>query len=822
MKLWGTKMSKLVELTENDIKYLEELDLNLFKKSEMYFDYDLIMSMIEMTPAEIYDMEDGYNYRVISWFDDLLFTELEAFNGKDFVNELTGGKDTIKKRCPLNNKKSKEYEEYVTLKKVFAYSLKGIIEGKSDALDREYINGIMINDDAPREVKEFQEGLNKLTNGKSQEVGEYSDLIHLDDSVLMYERVWDDKEKPKIKDGTKLVDIIDVIILATHGEELDDYQKEIVNYLVSLFEADDLNNIIGRNISNSEENMVYLIFAAQALVDNHNGNNFSQEYKDILSKKKDVRNFLSEDILKDYKDSAVYETVRALDCMIINNIETVNVYDRFVRNTIYYDSRYSFLKGIDKESKEEVEKINNHYFDRIDFGKKVTYSTKKNDKLVTLGNRLTKEELAGDEEKIAKARETLLAEDKELADKKALADIVDKLIHKEDLSQEELDILEKNGINGKLSVEELKAKIAELVARIKELEDASLERNSKKETLLKASDVLEISGPKGKIKKTAKDLVGFLKDKVQMISDNKKTIIGRSLSGIAGGAVGSSLAFVLGPVGIVLVNAVVAPVITQAYAYANKLEADELSGEAVEIESIDKRSNKIVAKVNSFLRNSHFEKIRKLADFNMFAKLANSKNEKISKIFSNKTVLRNIAAGLTSALVAMDVVALSRVASHLMNKSNHGVSRPTNSGTSGNTNGTTGEGTTGDSNTVGSLDYADSNSIESVKIGDTIGTENKITVGYKTSYDAKLGVNPVKLNQDIMYDGSSVIKEAYYYQNGVMKKLAVEAKDLTQTIQDLGIDPSDVVVNLAKSSGEGRAWVTGEVAAKSLGLTLVP
>ena len=227
MKLWGIKMSKLVELTENDIKYLKELDLNLFKKSEMYFDYDLIMSMIEMTPAEIYDMEDGYNYRVISWFDDLLFTELEAFNGEDFVNELTGGKDTIKKRCPLNNKKSKEYEEYVTLKKVFAYSLKGIIEGKSDALDREYINGIMINDDAPSEVKEFQEGLNKLTNGKSQEVGEYSDLIHLDDAVVMYERVWDDKEKPKIKDGTKLVDIIDVIILATHGEVLDDYQKEI-------------------------------------------------------------------------------------------------------------------------------------------------------------------------------------------------------------------------------------------------------------------------------------------------------------------------------------------------------------------------------------------------------------------------------------------------------------------------------------------------------------------------------------------------------------------------------------------------------------------
>ena len=55
-----------------------------------------------------------------------------------------------------------------------------------------------------------------------------------------------------------------------------------------------------------------------------------------------------------------------------------------------------------------------------------------------------------------------------------------------------------------------------------------------------------------------------------------------------------------------------------------------------------------------------------------------------------------------------------------------------------------------------------------------------------------------------------------------MKKLAVNANNLTETIKTLDIKPEDVVVNLAKNSGEGRAWVTGEVAAKSLGLTLVP
>ena len=32
----------------------------------MYFDYDLIMANIEMPPKEINEMEDGYDYQVIS------------------------------------------------------------------------------------------------------------------------------------------------------------------------------------------------------------------------------------------------------------------------------------------------------------------------------------------------------------------------------------------------------------------------------------------------------------------------------------------------------------------------------------------------------------------------------------------------------------------------------------------------------------------------------------------------------------------------------------------------------------------------------------
>lgn len=562
--------------------------------------------------------------------------------------------------------------------------------------------------------------------------------------------------------------------------------------------------------------MASLIFAAQALLDKED---YSEDYRDVFSQKKEARNVLDEAILKDYKNSPVYNKVKTLDSMLVGNLETINIYDKLCSDVMYYSSRYAYLMRIDSESKEEVENTNNQFFIKKDFGKDITYSIKDGDEVVSFENRLTKEELASDNEKVEKARETLLAEDKELVDKKQLVDIAEKLAQKKDLSQEELELLAKNGIDGNLAAEELKNEISKLSDRIKELEDTALERTVNKEALLKADDILETGSIKKTAVKKSKELVDFVKTKAQGVWSNKKKILSRCLSGTIGGAIGGSLAFALGPVGIVLVNVAVVPIITQAYAYANKLEATELTGGTVEIENVDKRSNKIIAKVNSFLRKSHFEKIKKIADFNMFAKLANSKNETIAKIFSNKEVLRNIGVGLTSALVALDFMALTRATSHLGDKYKQNASQPSSSAPSSNS---TSGNISGGSNSVDRVDYGDPKPMESLKIGDTIGTENKITVGYKTSYDARLGINPVKLNQDVMYDGSSIIKEAYYYHNGVMEKLAVEAKDLTKTIQNMGIDPNDIVVNLAKNGGEGRAWVSGEVAAKSLGLTLVP
>ena len=422
--------------------------------------------------------------------------------------------------------------------------------------------------------------------------------------------------------------------------------------------------------------------------------------------------------------------------------------------------------------------------------------------------------MESDTKKVKEAQEALDNLDKELEERKELADTLDKLLHKQDLSEEELNLLDKYGINGDLTTNELETKISLVAARLNELENTKEERKEKQSALAKVSDILNLNNIKDKAIKKSKDLVNFVKNKVVSVDISKKQVLVNGALSILSSGVGANLALVLGPAGIVLVNAVVAPIATQAFAYANTLEESELKGETVEIESINKSSNKLVKKVNGFLRKSHLKKLRDLADFNIFAKLASSKNDKVSKIFSNKEVVKKIGLSLTAGLIGMDLMAFSRALNNMAVKANNKPNPGKNPGSA--SNGAI------DSNTVNKVNYADPKPAPDVKLGQTIGTENKITVGYKTSYDAKLGINPVKLNQNIMYDGNSIIKEAYYYQNGVMKKLAVNANNLTETIKTLDIKPEDVVVNLAKNSGEGRAWVTGEVAAKSLGLTLVP
>ena len=98
-------MSNLVEINEKDFNYLKELDLDILKKYSLYFDYDLIMNNISLTPIEITE-ENDYRGLVLTWFNDLLFNELEYFYDTDITGELTKNKDPYAKVCPLNDRES--------------------------------------------------------------------------------------------------------------------------------------------------------------------------------------------------------------------------------------------------------------------------------------------------------------------------------------------------------------------------------------------------------------------------------------------------------------------------------------------------------------------------------------------------------------------------------------------------------------------------------------------------------------------------------------------------------------------------------------------
>ena len=292
-----------------------------------------------------------------------------------------------------------------------------------------------------------------------------------------------------------------------------------------------------------------------------------------------------------------------------------------------------------------------------------------------------------------------------------------------------------------------------------------------------------------------------------------------------GGAIGANLAFVLGPVGIVATNAIGIFIITQARAYANILEEQELNGDEIEIESIEKPTNKVCNKVSSLLRKAHLDKISK---FNMFEKLSNTRFKAVNKFFGNKDVLRIIANTVTTGLIAMDLGALKNAISNKLaakNQQSNTVENPSKE--IGNTDPSAGntepsiDASTGTGSNLGDSNVHTDPEPISMKLGDNIGSDSQILNGYKTSYDAYNGVNSVRLNQDILNDGNTIIKNLFYNNNGKMVKLPInQGEDIADAISRWGIDPKDVVANLTNASGTGRAWASIGDVAKTLGRSL--
>ena len=814
----------IIKLSEEEYEYLKSINLNLTKEAGIYFDYDLIMANIDKTPREIIQMDDTIDRRVLSWFDKLFASNLQSFYGSNYASNFSGNKAPGNEKCPLNNKASQEYKDYISLKKIFALSLKTMADGKTKEMQQAFNNAGNICEIENEAAKEYTRSVKDLI-GEAYTKPE-ADYIDIDSRIETYKQVLNDRKKPKLKAGTIFNDIMDIVEKRLNNKEVTDDEAEIVDYIADAIGYDTIYDVLDPKSNCFVANYLDLMFVVRALVDSSAKKDYSKVYKQVLSLKKDLSQGVEEVMPKGYKDTEISKALLELDAYIIG-MNVSNIYQEYSQYIFNNSQEFGVLNNTKGLSKEEVSAKNKEYFDRKDHGKELIYHVGFGDDTYEYTPKLTENEVNADKKTISETRNKLEDDNAKQAITNDLISIIDKLIAKEALKDDERALLTSNGIAENLSEDELKAKKAELEGTYKELHDAAPARTNKIKALIKASDIIGYKRKAGK--KNDKGI-------------NKSTALEKWATKIAkvafpflGGAVGANLAFVLGPVGIVATNAIGLFIITQARAYANILEEQELSDDEIEIESIEKPTNKVCNKVSSLLRKAHLDKIAK---FNMFEKLSNTRFKAVNNFFGNKDVLRTIANTITTGLIAMDIGALKNaISKQIAARNQQSNTVDNNAKDTGKTD--TGAGDTGAGNTdadVGKTDTGldggtgaganDGNAFTdpepaSMKLGDSIGSDSQIINGYKTSYDAYNGVNSVHLNQDILNDGNTIIKNLFYNDNGKMVKLPINpGEDIADALARLGIDSKDVVANLTNASGKGRAWAHIDDVARTLGRSL--
>ena len=816
--------NKEIDFTVEEFNFLRSLNLNLTNQEKLYFDYDFIINNIDKTPNEILNMEDGLDKRTLLWFDDLFTLKLKTFYGESYSKHFMNNLKIEDEKCPLNDKDSNEYKEYINFKKVFATSMKMINERKIINLPKRQLR---LNDYILK-----INGVDEYTKINTDLIGEDykkvdKDFLDIEEKIGIYCYVKGDLNKPTLPEDITFTDIYDMMNASNNGEELSEDKNNIVNYINSCLGLSSLS--ASNNIANDKLKMFFII---RALIDNKMGVDYHEEYTAIFSCKNDIGQDIEKAYFGGYKTTPnIWDAAKELDSKI-REVEVSNKYQAFglnlFENTNFYRDYYDYHAYYDHEkiTPEELAKRNSRFFDRYDNGKKVEFKLglSSSTEMLSVTPILTDQDIEEDKQKIEEALDLLEQNPDECQRLSKIIEIINKKLSGNELTLDEQEYLNENGIDASLEDEELRNQKADLEKQRQDISITPEEIKTRKSALNKAGSLV---GYNRKLAKAEK-MKNKLKDKVKDLKNlaNLEILkkwakkLPKVVCPIIGGAVGYNLAFVLGPVGIVAANAIGAIIITQARAYANILEEQELGEEEIEIESIEKPSNKLCNKVSTLLRTAN---LKKLATFNMFEKLSNSKSEKIKNFFSNKEVLMTIANTVTAGLVTMDLAALGRAVSKLAKHQN--VAHNSNSSASSSSSTASSSANSSGSGSVtsgsGATDNATNTDISSFKVGDNIGTESKIINGYKNSYDAYNGVNGVHLNQSIINDGDTIIKNLYYNNNGKMIKLPIEhGQDIIETIENLGINPKDVVANLANSDGTGRAWVHITDVAKTLGRSL--
>ena len=807
--------NKVMELTNKEYEYLQNINLNLTYQEHIYFDYDFIIDNIDKTPIEIYRMNDGIDKSTLSWFDDLFAKNLESFWGPTFAENFTNNLRRDNVDCPLNDKESAIFKDYVTYKRIFALSLKMMAENKTETFVKAYDDGITTSSDD--EVKDYTAKLSSTTGGLFDTPDKC--YINFKPIIKKYIYVYKDKKKPKIPADTSFKNLMKITQKAANNEELTKEESEIANYIAEMIEEDSLEEAFSPKNPNQVNNKIYTIFIIAALIDSLLNRDYSEQYSSFF---KDIDSLSHETELEGgNKNTPFGKSIKNITSYS-SKIKILNNYQDYGKYVFASSLRYQMLKDKNGVSDEIVAEDNKKYFDRQDNGQEILYNIIDGNNTKKIKLKLTDGEIEADNLTIEETRNFLKNVNVTQSTNYKLSEIIGKMLKKQPLNEDEKELLQSNSIPENSSEEDLKKIKDASEKEFNRLREGETIREASIKTLDKAEKILKSVTKKqkkdfGKIKDKVKDLKNLANPEILKKWAKK---LPKAVCPIIGGAVGYNLAFVLGPVGIVAANAIGAIIITQARAYANILAEKEINGDEIEIDSIEKPSNKLCNKVSTLLRTANLEK---LATFNMFEKLSNSKSEKIKNFFSNKEVLMTIANTVTVGLVTMDLAALGRAFSKLAKHQNEIPKKEFESDSNLGANKGEIKPSTGTGSESGSgLTSGAGNTNEiSMKVGDNIGTESKIINGYKNSYDAYNGVNGVHLNQSIINDGDTIIKNLYYNSNGKMIKLPIEhGQDIIETIENLGINPKDVVANLANSDGTGRAWVHVTDVAKTLGRSL--
>lgn len=793
-----------IELTNEEYEYLQGLNLNLTKANEFYYNYDFFIKYIDKTPKEILEMADSIGKRMLLWFDNIFNDTLENFWGDSYIDLFSGKKSLKDDSCPLNDKESKEYKRYIQYKKIFAASIKTMVENKTKEMQSGFDEMGSISESNNETVKEYLNLMNDLLGDEYNKPEE--DYIDIDSKITLYKSVYRDRKKPKISSSMTFIKIMNIVERSNENQKLSVEETQIVDYIAKTINYDSIFKALDPKNKYFIQNYIDVIFVVRALADSTLNNDYHKYYKDILSHKKSINQDVSEIISGGYKNTGMGNAVQEMDDYI-RAISVNNTYQEFSQYLFNNTSDFNYIKNTNALSDKEIIEKNTKYFEKNANGKTIKYNVKNGNDTYEYKVKLTDEEIENDKKTISENRNYLEDDNASLVKIDELKKIIDKKLKKEALTADELAKLKNYKIEENIddiSDEELTDLKTKLDKVYNQLQNESKTRASKIAALSKANDIIE--------------------RKKQNIDDNKKVSkfsplkkwaseITKAACPIVGGMIGCNLAFVLGPVGIVAANAIGAFVITQAKAYANILEEKELSEDEIEIESIEKPTNKVCNNVSKFLKKVHLDK---LAKFNMFEKLSNTKNEKVNKFFRNKETLRTIANSITTGLIALDLTAFGRMMlkkaalnkkGNTVDAANKGagndvgseVAKPANSG---NTTGTT---STANINTP-TNSYGDPE-VTSLKIGDTVGANGDLTYGYRNSYDALYGKNPVKLNQAIMKDNS--VASAVYYPNsqGIMENLNLEkGADIIAELEKRGYDISKAVINTTNEAGKARAF----------------